>query len=206
MARAMRRSLQEVTDSATLESWLREAIVGRLATVDADGYPVIKPVNFVYHEGTIYFHCAREGEKLDDIHRDGRVTFEVDEVYAITPPVTRGCQVHCLYHSLIVWGLARILDDAGEREEKEKALQALIEKYAVPYEQGRTGMREKDIRDTAVVAIMPERMSGKEDLGQHWTSERKLEVARLLYRRDGEKSLPVIARMGLSAEEVKRDA
>ena len=35
------------------------------------GYPMIKPLNFAYHDGRIYFHTAQEGEKIDDI-RDSR--------------------------------------------------------------------------------------------------------------------------------------
>ena len=74
----MRRKHSEITDPLAIEDILRTATIGRMATVGRDGYPYITPVNFVYHGGDIYFHCAPEGEKLDNIARDSRVCFEVD--------------------------------------------------------------------------------------------------------------------------------
>ncbi len=52
----MRRKHCEITDP-------QDTTVGRLATNGADGYPYITPVNFVCHQGHIYFHCASKGEK-----------------------------------------------------------------------------------------------------------------------------------------------
>lgn len=99
--RQMRRLYQQVNDVVTLEKWLDEATVGRLATVDEYGYPVIKPVNYVYAKGKIFFHSAPQGEKLDHIRREARVGFEIDKVFAIIPPIERGCQTHCFYQSII---------------------------------------------------------------------------------------------------------
>ena len=53
-----------------------------------DGYPYTVPVSFVYQEGgtgfgTIGFHCAKTGHKIDSIRRNNKVSFTVidrDEV------------------------------------------------------------------------------------------------------------------------------
>lgn len=196
--RQMRRRYQQVDDPATLERWLDEALVGRLATVDEDGFPVIKPVNFVYSGGKILFHSAREGEKLDDIRRDPRVGFEVERVYQITPPPERACQTHCFYESIVIRGRARIVDGPESRAEKEHALRLLARKYSG----ARSESPLETVDQTAVVEITIERMTGKEDFGQRWPAERKLRVAKLLYERDGGSAVPIIARMGLDPQQV----
>jgi uncharacterized protein len=194
MPRPMRRAFQLVEDRDTLERWLAEAAVGRLATIDEHGYPIVKPVNFVYSEGKIYFHSALSGEKLDDIRRDPRVGFEVERVFAVTPPPERGCQTHCFYESIVVRGQARILDDAMERPAKVEALKSLVAKYAP-----RVADRPLDTTDqTAVVEIAVEHMTGKEDFGQRWSAETKLAVARLLRERDGAAADETIRRMGVT--------
>ena len=193
--RRMRRAYQEVCEPSRLESWLGEALVGRLATVDEDGFPVIKPVNFVYSDGRIYFHSASEGEKLDDIRRCERVGFEIDRLIAIAEPTERGCQTHAFYQSIVIRGRARILEDPGD---KEAALRLLVRKYAPAM----TATPLQGVESTAVVEIAVERMTGKEDCGQNWSAERKLAVARRLYERDGAAAAEAIALLGFSLEEV----
>jgi len=194
----MRRRHEQIDDPATLERWLADAVVGRLATIDENGYPVIKPVNFVYADGKILFHSAAEGEKLDDIRRNDKVGFEIDKVLAITPPLEVGCQTHCLFESVIIRGRARILDGTTEREAKERALHLLVKKYAPAMAETRL----KWVDQAAVVEISIEQITGKEDLGQNWTPERKLTVAKMLYERDGPAAGLAIARLGVSIEEV----
>jgi uncharacterized protein len=198
----MRRGFSQVTDTSVLEEWLRAASVGRLATVDENGYPVVKPVNYVYADSMVYFHSAPDGEKLDDITRDSRVGFQVEHVFGVTPAPARGCQAHCFYQCIIIRGRARILDRPEDAAEKERVLRLIVAKYAPGFEAGPLN----DVDKTAVVAITVEEMTGKEDLGQRWSPEHKLKVARLLFARDGESALEVIERMGLTREQVESPA
>ena len=57
----MRRKHCEVTDPKEMTRILASTNIGRMATVDAEGYPYITPVNFAFHEGRVYFHCAPKG-------------------------------------------------------------------------------------------------------------------------------------------------
>lgn len=196
--RSMRRGHQQVTDPETLARCLREATVGRLATLDEHGYPVVKPVNFVFAEGSIYFHSAAAGEKLDDIRRYDRVGFEVDRVFAVVPPTERGCQTACFYQSVVIRGRARILDGEPDRPLKERALRLLVEKHAPAF----VDTPLVTIDQTAVVAIEVESLTGKENFGQRWPRERKLAIARLLWERDGASADETIRLMGLSPDEL----
>jgi len=42
-------------------AFLAEQTEGRLATCDHAGQPYITPLNYLYHEGKIYFHCKLTG-------------------------------------------------------------------------------------------------------------------------------------------------
>ncbi|MDD5167798.1 MAG: pyridoxamine 5'-phosphate oxidase family protein, partial [Syntrophales bacterium] len=68
----MRKANKEITDRSQIHEILATAQVGRLGTIGKDGYPMIKPLNFVHIGEHIYFHSAREGEKIEDILRDNR--------------------------------------------------------------------------------------------------------------------------------------
>lgn len=78
MFREMRRKKQEVSKDECVKI-LTEEKRGALAVSGDDGYPYAIPVNFYYDESEnkIYFHCAREGHKLDAIGRNEKVCFTV---------------------------------------------------------------------------------------------------------------------------------
>jgi len=67
----MRKNKKEIRDLSVINELLKTAHVGRLGTIGYDGYPMIKPLNFVFDDGKIYFHTALAGKKIDDIENDG---------------------------------------------------------------------------------------------------------------------------------------
>ena len=155
----MRQAKREIRDRNAVEGILRECPVGRLGTVRHDGYPMVKPLNFVYPDGRIYFHSAREGEKIADMARDDRVCFEVDLTVAFVNPAGDPCGAGCLYRSVIVRGRAHIVE---ERDEKLRAMIGLMEKYQP--EGGYGAFPEEKLAITAVVRIDIVEMTGKERL------------------------------------------
>ena len=64
--RPMRRFKQQMTNEECI-ALLRKAPRGVLAVLGDGGYPYTVPLDFVYDDGKIYFHCAKEGHKLDAI-------------------------------------------------------------------------------------------------------------------------------------------
>jgi nitroimidazol reductase NimA-like FMN-containing flavoprotein (pyridoxamine 5'-phosphate oxidase superfamily) len=170
----MRKARKEIKDPAVIEQLMRTCPVGRLATIGNDGYPMIKPLNFAYSGGCIYFHTALAGEKIDDIGRDNRVCFEVDLPLALVRARNQPCEAAYLYRSVIVKGRARLVDDPGERE---LAFRVLMEKYQP--EGGYGDYLEEKLSITGIVRIEVESMTGKEDLGKGEVRERLLaELAR----------------------------
>jgi nitroimidazol reductase NimA-like FMN-containing flavoprotein (pyridoxamine 5'-phosphate oxidase superfamily) len=117
---------QELLTREETIDFLTQETIGHLATFDPTGYPYITPLNYVYHQGKIYFHCAPEGRKLDNLAANNRVCFEVSridrKVFAPLP-----CKCSTRYTSALVFGTAGIVADPGRKME---VLQALTETYA----------------------------------------------------------------------------
>lgn len=156
----MRRAKKEIQDKGVVDNFLHTCPVGRLGTIGKDGYPRIKPINFFYNNGKIYFHSAREGEKIDDIVRDSRVAFEIDEPLGYVKSVNNPCSAKYLYRSIIIKGRAAIVDDNGERL---LALRSLMEKYQP--EGGYGDFLPEKLKITAVIRIDIEEITAKEDVG-----------------------------------------
>ena len=184
----MRRSKCEVSDPQEMQKILESTTIGRLATLDSEGFPYITPVNFVYFKGNIYFHSALEGEKLDNLRANPRVGFEVDYPLAYLEvafnPERLPCRAHQLYRSVIIRGEARIvLDD----ELKTTVLNRLLAKhersarfdYVTPQSTGYAACH--------VVAVRPIRMTAKADLAK---SAYQSQYRRFIAERLAERGLP----------------
>ena len=149
---------QWITDRAKVEAILHECPVGSLATVGPNGAPYVVTVNYVYHDGKIYFHGALKGTKMDNIAREPRVCFEAHVVDCISR-ASRAIKFSTRYRSVIVRGRARQLTDPAAKME---ALMALTARYAEghPFEPP----TEQEIAATAVVEIEIDEMTGKRNV------------------------------------------
>ncbi len=167
----MRKSKKEIKDKIVIVELLNTCHIGRLGTIGKDGYPMVKPLNFAYHDGKIYFHTAKEGEKIEDIKRDKRVCFEVDLPIAYVKGNENPCRAEYLYRSVIIKGRAYIVED---RDEQIFALRCLMKKYQP--EGGYGDFLEEKLQITGIVRIDIEEMVGKEDLGKDKLQEAVLKA------------------------------
>lgn len=167
----MRQKTKEITDRQVIIDLMSSSHVGRLATIGHDGYPHIKPLNFVHLNNRIYFHSAGAGEKIDDILRDNRVAFEVDLPIAMVTSGDSPCRAEYLYRSIVAKGRAVIVDDESERLD---ALKLLMVKYQPAG--GYAHFLEEKVAITTVVRIDLEEVVGKEDLGKEDVREQALKA------------------------------
>ncbi len=132
--------------------------VGHLATCDASGQPYITPVNYVYYEDGIYFHCSHEGQKLDNIAANDRVCFEVSRVDKMVFGQDV-CRCSTRYTSVLVFGRARMVEDLSRRKQ---VLDAMVEKFA----SGRafSPVTLEASKKCAVVEIAVESIHGKKNI------------------------------------------
>ncbi len=139
---------------------LERSPVGRIATVNQKGFPVIKPVNFLYLDGRIYLHSSAKGEKMEDIQRGSPVCFEVDEPVAYAVASASACQASYYYRSILIKGKAAFVEG---RDKKVRVLDRMAEKYQP---EGNLGEKSEEILEkTAVIEILVKEITGKENLG-----------------------------------------
>ena len=122
----MLRKDREMSELDT-EQFLTEAKVGRLRLCDGN-IPYVALVLFVYDKESeiIFIHCARKGKKIDMVKVNPTVCLETDETSGFTFSKSP-CSSSLLYRSVIVFGETFFID---EPEEKAKALNLLMKKYA----------------------------------------------------------------------------
>ena len=75
----------EIKSQEKITQFLNEEHVGRIASLDKDGFPQIIPMNFAFVNGVIYMHSHTRGEKLDNIKTNPKVGFEVDRELEFLP-------------------------------------------------------------------------------------------------------------------------
>ena len=85
MFRPMRRHRQQLSqgDCAAI---LSRGTSGVLAVAGDGGYPYAVPLSYVYQEGTLFFHCAKAGHKLDALRRCSKASFCVIDQDQVVPP------------------------------------------------------------------------------------------------------------------------
>lgn len=153
--KGIRRKEKEVTDRSEMVRVLNEAKYVTIAMTDVDG-PYLATLTHVFDEknNVLYFHCAKEGRKVDILRRDNRIWGQalIDLGY-----VERKCD-H-LYESTQFRGKAVFVKDT---QEKRHALEAMIRKND-PDPEAVIGaqLTEKSLARVNVGRIDIEYMSGK---------------------------------------------
>ena len=157
MRTEVRRKERAMKSSREMELLLERMPVGRLAVITENG-PYIVAVNYLFFEGSIYFHSGLAGRKMEALRADPRVCFMVDE---IGPQVLweQGCGISQIYKSVVCFGKAEFVEG---QVEKRGILEKMVRKY-VPSSYPLFPMKDQNIAKTAVVKIVVESMSGKEN-------------------------------------------
>lgn len=123
----MRRTDREVSGMENLISIIKKCNVCRLAFFDEE-YPYIIPLNFGYsyesEELILYFHGAKAGKKLDLIHANNKVGFEMDCSHKLIEG-DEACEYSMEFESVCGNGYMEHLD----KESKPFALTRLMKQY-----------------------------------------------------------------------------
>lgn len=149
--RKMRRAKQSLSPQECREI-LQRGSSGVLAVLGDGGYPYAVPLSYVFDGEHIYFHCATSGHKLDAIRSNDKVSFCVIDQDQVIPK-----QFTTYFRSVIVFGTARILEDASE-------MRIPIEKLAEKYAWGHNPQQEiaKEISHMALIELTAVHISGKQ--------------------------------------------
>ena len=132
---------------------LKAADYGVLSTVNPDGSPYGVPLGYVYLNDALYFHCAHEGHKIDNINQNPEVCF-----CAVSTAEPLAEKFSMRYASATVFGTAEIVIDDNE---KRAALVSLIEKYSPGHIPAGMDYIDRDFHKPLVVKITIQKKSGK---------------------------------------------
>jgi len=123
----MRKKEREITDIQEIEKIITRSDVCRIAFADHD-VPYIVTMNFGYTGGEkkfLWFHCAKEGRKLEMIRKNNFVCFEMDTDHLLAGG-TMACDFSMSYSSVVGYGNISVIDDA---EEKKTGLNQIMSHY-----------------------------------------------------------------------------
>lgn len=190
----------EIQSKKKIIEFLHNQPVGRIASIDINGYPQVIPMNFVFVQAddphtnsqfiiksdAVYMHSHPFGEKLENIKRNEKVGFEVDQHICFLPSYyfhpSDASQADTLYISIVIKGNASVVED---NKEKASALNALMKKYQKEGRYQTLHPYMSSVNEVTVIKIVPKEMHGKYKIGQHWASAYRLKIARNIIEREG---------------------
>jgi uncharacterized protein len=147
----LRRKDRAITEDEAM-ALLNKAEYGVLSTITENGKPYGVPLNFCIIDHCIYFHCAVEGQKVDNIKQNKSVSFCAVGKTEVLPD-----QFGTKYESAIVTGEVEEVFDTN----KQMALEGLLHKYSPDFvDKGIKyieGLKEK----TRVFKITIDKLTGK---------------------------------------------
>lgn len=150
MFRKMRRIKQQLSQAQCEHILLSE---GRavIAFRGTNEYPYAIPINYVYVNGSIYFHCAGAGQKIDEINADPHVCFTVHNEGYLQPG-----KIGYNISSVVVLGTAQFVDDQATKTN-------ILRKIGLKYFDDAYTSREivKAAKRAHVVRISIDHMTGK---------------------------------------------
>lgn len=149
----MRRSDKAVTKQTAIEKILRTGKTCQLAFSDTP-VPYLVTLNYGYHDGTLYFHSALEGHKIDLVKKNGQATFTV----ALDLGLVTGenaCDWSVRFQSVVGHGKISLLESA---EEKQRGLDLFMAQYSAD----KFSYPDNMLRATAVFKLVISEMTVKQ--------------------------------------------
>ncbi len=192
----------QIKSKERIAQFLNSEHVGRIASIDENGFPQVIPMNFVFLNDAIYMHSHTKGEKLDNIRKNSKVGFEVDRELEFLPSYFEDPKdaslADTLYISVIIKGNGFIVED---RSEKTVALNALMQKYQPEgkYEPLTSQMQVVD--EVAIIKVIPNSITGKYKIGQNLRPEDRIELAKRIFERNSPTAINTLKVMGFEVTQ-----
>ena len=149
MFREMTKKKKQMSEKDTMDL-LEKGSLGILGTISDNGYPYTVPVNYVYYNGKIYFHCAKKGHKIDNIMKNEKVSFTVVGHETIIQE-----EFTTDFSSIILFGIAKVVDPSKE------ILFELVKKYSMDFIPEGKEVINQDFHTASIVEIEIVHITGK---------------------------------------------
>jgi len=139
-----------------MEGIISRCQVCHLALSDPEGKPYVVALNFGYQPGAtprLYFHCARQGRKLDLIRINPKAAFIIDRALELkTGPMA--CEWGMNYESVMGTGIMTVVQDPAECERGLDLIMAHYGNASPTY-------LPESLHDTVVLKLTVREMTGK---------------------------------------------
>ena len=187
----------EIKSYEKIKEFLNQEHVGRVASIDENGYPQVIPMNFSFVNDAIYMHSFPRGEKLENIKRNFKVGFEVDRELEFLPSYfshpTNASQADTLYISVVIKGESVFVSDDAE---KALALNEMMKKYQPEGHYDPLQNNDLVLDEVAVIKIIPKSIKGKYKIGQHMDSSSRAILAQKIFEKNSPTAKSTLKVMG----------
>jgi len=187
----------EIKSHDKIKEFLDQEHVGRISSIDANGFPQIIPMNFVFLNDAVYIHSHVKGEKLDNVTQNNKVGFEVDRELEFLPSYFEdphdASLADTLYISVVIKGIASFVTN---REEKTLALNGLMEKYQPEGQYDPLSSDMKVLDAVTVIKVTSQTIHGKYKIGQNMNPADRMDLAQNILKRNSPSAQQTLKIMG----------
>ncbi|MBQ2106619.1 MAG: pyridoxamine 5'-phosphate oxidase family protein [Lachnospiraceae bacterium] len=152
MFREIRRKKQLLPEETVVEM-LQRNTSGTLALLGDDDYPYAVPLSFIYLNGKLYFHSAKNGHKIDAVRNYEKASFCVIDRDQIVPE-----KFTTHYRSVIAFGKVRLIEEV---EEMRSIATALAMKYSGDFAEQIPNEFKAYVNNLVIIEMTIEHMTAK---------------------------------------------
>ena len=152
MFREIRRKKQLLPEETAIEM-LQRNTSGTLALLGDDDYPYAVPLSFIYLNGKLYFHSAKNGHKIDAVRKYEKASFCVIDRDQIVPE-----KFTTHYRSVIAFGKVRLIEEV---EEMRSIATALAMKYSGDFAEQIPNEFKAYVNNLVIIEMTIEHMTAK---------------------------------------------
>ncbi|QKF67392.1 nitroimidazol reductase (NimA) family protein [Arcobacter venerupis] len=197
----MRRDEFNIKDENSINEILKECEYGTLSLI-SENKPYCVALNYVVYDGSIFFHGAKEGRKIEAMKNNPLASFLVVKPYSFIPSyfsdTFAACPATQFFASVLFEGVVSFIEDG---DKKAEVLNALMQKFQedgsyepIAFDKA---MYTKMINKTAIIELKPQNVSCKIKVGQNLNEEKKKKMIEKLKNRDSKIDNETINKMNL---------
>lgn len=124
-----------------------------ISTVGEGNIPYAFPMSYIYKDNYIYFHCAKEGHKIDNFRYNDNVCVTIVGKTELIPK-----DLDTSYESVVILGKVSKVED---EDKKVEILVDIVEKYAAEFLEKGVMEAKRDVSVTAIYKISIDKITGK---------------------------------------------
>jgi len=184
----MRRDEFEIKDEKDIQEIIDFCEYGTLSLI-YESKPYSVALNFVYFDGSIFFHGAQDGKKIEAIKENPIGSFLIVKPYSNIPSyffgTTAACPATHFFASVLFEGDLSFIQKG---EEKARVLEALMQKLqkdggyeTITYDKA---MYSKMLDKVAIIKLLPQNISCKIKVGQNLNAHKTNRVIEKLRNRN----------------------